>query len=59
MSGINMDRTGTESAGIVSENTEELNVAKISESDDMQYVNSELDFGTYPEITVYSGIPVE
>ena len=59
VSGINMDRTGTESAGIVSENTEELNVAKISESGDMQYVNSELDFGTYPEITVYSGIPVE
>lgn len=59
VSEINMDRTGTESAGIVSENTEELNVAKISESGDMQYVNSELDFGTYPEITVYSGIPVE
>ena len=59
VSEINMDRTGTESAGIVSENTEELNVAKISKSGDMQYVNSELDFGTYPEITVYSGIPVE
>ena len=54
LSGINMYRTGTESA-----DTEELNVAKISASGDMQYVNSELDFGTYPEITVYSGIPVK
>ena len=59
LSGINMYRTGTESAGIESEDTEELNVAKISASGDMQYVNSELDFGTYPEITVYSGIPVK
>lgn len=54
LSGINMYRTGTESA-----DTEELNVAKISASGDMQYVNSELDFGTYPKITVYSGIPVK
>ena len=54
LSGINMYRTGSES-----EDTEELNVAKISASGDMQYVNSELDFGTYPEITVYSGIPVK
>ena len=54
LSGINMYRTGSES-----ENTEELNVAKISASGDMQYVNSELDFGTYPKITVYSGIPVK
>ena len=59
LSGINMYRTGSESAGIESEDTEELNVAKISASGDMQYVNSELDFGTYPEITVYSGIPVK
>ena len=59
LSGINMYRTGTEPAGIESEDTEELNVAKISASGDMQYVNSELDFGTYPEITVYSGIPVK
>ena len=59
LSGINMYRTGSESAGIESEDTEELNVAKISASDDMQYVNSELDFGTYPKITVYSGIPVK
>lgn len=54
LSGINMYRTGSES-----EDTEELNVAKISASGDMQYVNSELDFGTYPKITVYSGIPVK
>lgn len=54
LSGINMYRTGTESA-----DTDELNVARISASGDMQYVNSELDFGTYPKITVYSGIPVK
>ena len=59
LSGINMDRTGTESTATEAENTEELNTAKISASGDMQYVNSELDFGTYPEITVYSGIPVK
>ena len=59
LSGINIDRTGTASAGIESENREELNIAKISAAGDMQYVNSELDFGTYPEITVYSGIPVK
>ena len=59
LSGINIDRTGTESAATEAENTEELNTAKISASGDMQYVNSELDFGTYPEITVYSGIPVK
>ena len=59
LSGINMYRIGTEPAGIESEDTEKLNVAKISASGDMQYVNSELDFGTYPEITVYSGIPVK
>ena len=54
LSGINMYRTGTESA-----DTDGLNVARISASGDMQYVNSELDFGTYPKITVYSGIPVK
>ena len=54
LSGINMYRTGSES-----EDTEELNVAKLSASGDMQYANSELDFGTYPKITVYSGIPVK
>ena len=59
LSGINIDRTGTESTATEAENTEELNTAKISASGDMQYVNSELDFGTYPEIIVYSGIPVK
>lgn len=54
LSGINMNRTAT-----LSENTEELNMAEISESGDVQYVSSELDFGSYPEITVYSGIPVK
>ena len=34
-------------------------MAEISESGDVQYVSSELDFGSYPEITVYSGIPVK
>ena len=46
-------------AGTESADTDELNVARISASGDMQYVNSELDFGTYPKITVYSGIPVK
>lgn len=59
LSGINVDRTGNASAGMESENTEKLNVAKIAASGDMQYVNSELDFGTYPEITVYSEILVK
>ena len=54
LSGINMNRTATSP-----ENTEELNMAEIAESGDMQYVSSELDFGSYPEITVYSGIPVK
>lgn len=54
LSGINMNRTAT-----LSENTEELNMAEISESGDVQYVSSELDFGSYPEITVYSGILVK
>lgn len=54
LSGINMNRTAT-----LSENREELNMAEISESGNVQYVSSELDFGSYPEITVYSGIPVK
>ena len=39
-------------------NTRELDIAVVSETGDMQYVESELNFGSYPEITVYSGIPV-
>ncbi|WP_352397447.1 sulfite exporter TauE/SafE family protein [[Clostridium] aminophilum] len=35
------------------------NVAVISEKGDEQIVYSDLDFGGYPEITVYSGIPVK
>ncbi len=37
----------------------ELNMASVSETGDIQYVESNLDFGSYPEITVYSGIPVK
>ncbi len=54
LSGININRAET-----LSDNVEELNVAEVSESGDVQYVSSELDFGSYPEITVYSGIPVK
>lgn len=54
LAGINTNRIGN-----ASENVEELNVAEISESGDVQYVSSELDFGSYPEITVYGGIPVK
>ncbi len=43
----------------VSDDTKELNMAVVSESGDIQYVESNLDFGSYPEITVYSGIPVK
>ena len=43
LSGINMNRTAT-----LSENTEELNMAEISESGDVQYVSSELDFRKLP-----------
>ena len=54
LSVVNIDRTG-----LTSGKTGELNTAEISTSGDMQYVDSELDFGSYPEITVYSGIPVK
>lgn len=40
-------------------NTAEVNTATLSESGDIQYVESNLEFGKYPEITVYSGIPVK
>lgn len=54
LSGINMNRIGTAPGG-----TAELNVAEIAASGDIQYVESDLDFGSYPEITVYSGVPVK
>lgn len=41
------------------ETTKELNMAERSKTGDIQYVESNLDFGSYPEITVYSGIPVK
>ena len=37
---------------------EQQNMAVLSEQGDMQYVKSTLDYGSYPAITVYSGIPV-
>ena len=36
-------------------NTAEFDTAVIAQSGDIQYVESNLDFGTYPEITVYTG----
>lgn len=42
-----------------SHNTAEFDTAVIAQSGDIQYVESNLDFGTYPEITVYTGIPVK
>ena len=44
---------------VTSGNTGESNTAVVSESGDIQYVESDLMFGGYPEITVYSGIPVK
>ena len=54
LSGINLDRVH-----LASDDIGELNRAVVSESGDTQYVESNLDFGSYPEITVYSGIPVK
>lgn len=54
LAGINSNRTE-----IIPGETAELNVARIAASGDMQYVDSTLDFGNYPQITVYSGIPVK
>ena len=51
--GINVNRINSTSG------TTELNMAVVSEKGDIQYVESNLDFGSYPEITVYSGIPVK
>ena len=53
MLGINLDKIKPIS------DTTELNMAVVSEAGDIQYVESNLDFGSYPEITVYSGIPVK
>ena len=53
LSGIKLDKINQRSDG-----TSELNMATVSEKGDIQYVESNLDFGSYPEITVYSGIPV-
>lgn len=47
------------SINMSSNNTKELDMAELSESGDIQYVESNLDFGSYPEITVYSGVPVK
>lgn len=37
----------------------ESNIATVTETGEFQYVESNLSFGSYPEITVYSGIPVK
>lgn len=56
LSGSQITSDGTEAESGMAE---ELNMAVIAESGDIQYVESNLDFGSYPEITVYSGIPVQ
>lgn len=53
MLGINLDKINPSSG------TTELNMAVVAKAGDIQYVESNLDFGGYPEITVYSGIPVK
>lgn len=47
------------SINVSSSDIKELDVAELSETGDIQYVESNLDFGSYPEITVYSGVPVK
>lgn len=54
MAGIQLDNSYA-----ASDITKESDVAIVSESGDVQYVESNLTFGEYPEITVYSGIPVK
>lgn len=63
--GLAMFSQGAGLAGIrldpvrgTADSSRELNTAVVSETGDMQYVESELTFGSYPEITVYSRIPV-
>ena len=58
LSGIRVNNITTKS-GVTNEPKNVLNMAKISESSDIQYVESNLDYGSYPEITVYSGIPLK
>ena len=58
LSGIRVNNI-TQKSVVKNEPKNELNMAKISESSDIQYVESNLDYGSYPDITVYSGIPVK
>lgn len=51
LAGIKLDHIRAPSA-----DTKELNTAIVS--GDTQYVESDLTFGSYPEITVYRGVPV-
>lgn len=44
---------------VSSDNHQDLNMAVVSEYEDVQRVESNLTFGSYPEITIYSGIPVK
>ena len=62
LSGINIfSKTQTSISEVQKTEKPESNLDKafISEEGDIQYVKSELDFGSYPEITVYEGIPVK
>lgn len=59
LSGMKPNSTNITGKDEQKSSNQELNKAVISESGDIQYVESNLDFGTYPEITVYSGIPVK
>lgn len=54
LAGIRLDRISQ-----VSDGAKELDTAVIAQSGNIQYVESNLDFGTYPEIIVYTGIPVK
>ncbi len=64
--GLAMFSQGAGLAGIrfsnfsdASDAANESNIATVTETGEFQYVESNLTFGSYPEITVYSGIPVK
>ncbi len=61
LAGVTMNYTAgtSDNTPEAADNSQELNTAAITPSGDIQYVESNLDFGGYPEITVYSGIPVK
>lgn len=55
LTGLNAVLGSKTTAGVESA----LNVAMLSDTGKLQTVESILDFGAYPEITVYRGIPVK